>query len=222
MDAARCPWTLDELSHRVAEATRRLGVLQHNGQVAEAPNGRTIRWYQSIGLVSRPEQRGRVAFYGVHHLRELVAIKRLQAQGLALGDVQAQLLGLHDDAVRALADVPVDLEVVAAAAVADGVPVARRGFWAEDVADVVVDSVPVVVTGGVDDAVGHAAERVAVVDVDAGVSIVLPALSRALTSDDRAAMVAAVVATLTARGLRAVSPSTQPAPPPATSTKEGD
>jgi DNA-binding transcriptional MerR regulator len=221
MDAARCPWTLDELSHRVAEATRRLGVLQHNGQVAEAPNGRTIRWYQSIGLVSRPEQRGRVAFYGVDHLRELVAIKRLQAQGLALGDVQAQLLGLHDDAVRALADVPVDLEVVAVDVAA--APIARRGFWAEDVADVVVDSVPVVVTGGVDEDVPVAsAERVAVVDVDAGVSIILPALSRALTSDDRAAMVAAVVATLTARGLRAVPPSTQPAPPPATSTKEGD
>jgi DNA-binding transcriptional MerR regulator len=100
------PWTLAELTERVDAVLRAEGIRQENGQVAEAPNGRTVRWYQSIGLLRRPEQRGRVAFYGRAHLAELVAIKRLQSGGLSLGDVQARLLGLSDEAVLALAALP--------------------------------------------------------------------------------------------------------------------
>jgi DNA-binding transcriptional MerR regulator len=100
------PWTLAELTERVDAVLRAEGIRQDNGQVAEAPNGRTVRWYQSIGLLRRPEQRGRVAFYGRAHLAELVAIKRLQSGGLSLGDVQARLQGLSDEAVLALAALP--------------------------------------------------------------------------------------------------------------------
>jgi DNA-binding transcriptional MerR regulator len=100
------PWTLLDLTERVDAVLRAEGIRQENGQVAEAPNGRTVRWYQSIGLLRRPEQRGRVAFYGRAHLAELVAIKRLQSGGLSLGDVQARLQGLSDEAVLALAALP--------------------------------------------------------------------------------------------------------------------
>ena len=102
------PWTLDELTRRVDAVLARDQVRQDNGQVAQAPNARAVRWYQSTGLLRRPDQRGRVAFYGAAHLAELVAIKRLQANGLSLADVQSHLQGLDDEALYALAALPAD------------------------------------------------------------------------------------------------------------------
>jgi len=140
MDAT---WTLETLTQRIDAVLRQEGIHQHNGQVAEAPNGRAIRWYQSTGLLRRPEQRGRVAFYGPAHLAEVVAIKRLQATGLSLVDVQARLQGLNDDALFALANLPAELTADAnvsadvSAPDADSV-VVRRSFWDDDVADAAV------------------------------------------------------------------------------------
>ncbi len=137
MDTAR--WTLDEPCRRCGEALDRAGVHQHNGQVAQAPNGRAVRWYASIGLSSRPVQRGRIAFYGPRHLAQLVAIKRLQAGGLSIECVQEALCGTGDEEVKALADVPSDLlqDTVDAAedcGASDDSP-KRRPFWADGVAD---------------------------------------------------------------------------------------
>jgi DNA-binding transcriptional MerR regulator len=100
------PWTLTELTAQVDAVLRAEAIRQENGQVAEAPNGRTVRWYQSIGLLSRPEQRGRTAYYGAVHLAELVAIKRLQSRGLSLVDVQTRLQGLGDDDLFSIAALP--------------------------------------------------------------------------------------------------------------------
>lgn len=102
------PWTLDELTRRVDAVLAGDKVRQDNGQVAQAPNARAVRWYQSTGLLRRPDQRGRVAFYGAAHLAELVAIKRLQASGLSLAEVQSRLQGLDDDALYAVAALPDD------------------------------------------------------------------------------------------------------------------
>lgn len=127
------PWTLDELTRRVDDVLARDQVRQDNGQVAQAPNARTVRWYQSTGLLRRPDQRGRVAFYGVAHLAELVAIKRLQANGLSLADVQSHLQGLDDDGVFALAALPADAIV--------NVDIAHdvsADFWGTAVEDAVV------------------------------------------------------------------------------------
>jgi DNA-binding transcriptional MerR regulator len=199
MDAAANPWTLEELTRRVAEATHRLGLLQENGQVADVPNARAIRWYTSTGLLRRPQQRGRVAFYGPAHLRELVAIKRLQAQGLTLDQVQQQLLGKSDDEVCALAGVPADVEAVAAAVVEGG----GRSFWSDDVADAAVaGAVEVTGDAGAGDVVVGAAR--AAFDHPCGVTVVLPATARTPTADDVQAILSAVVSTLTARGLLAV------------------
>src|SRR3954452_105990 len=89
-------WSLDELVHRVGlaleEATRSGGYPgAPNGRVRDVPDQRVIRWYTSTGLVDRPAGgRGRGARYGVRQLRQLVAIKRLQAQGLPLAEIQAR------------------------------------------------------------------------------------------------------------------------------------
>ena len=195
------PWTLDELTTRVVEATHRLGLLQSNGQVADAPNARAIRWYQSTGLVSRPQQRGRVAFYGPQHLFQLVAIKRLQAQGMALDEIQQALLGKDDDAIRGLAALPRDLEEVVFAVVDAPAPAPpSRSFWAADVVD--ADVAPAAI-------VGPAAPGRLAFDHPCGVTLVLPSgdNGRTPTAEDAQAILSVVVEQLTARGLLAVSPT---------------
>ena len=68
---------------------------------------RTIRYYSTLGLIDRPaEMRGRTAFYGRRHLLQLVAIKRLQAKGQSLANLQQQLLGLSDMEIAAIARLP--------------------------------------------------------------------------------------------------------------------
>ncbi|HEY6796074.1 MAG TPA: MerR family transcriptional regulator [Kineosporiaceae bacterium] len=73
----------------------------------EAPDQRVIRWYVSTGLMDRPiGGRGRGARYGVRHLRQLVAIRRLQGQGLSLAEIQARLAGADDATLATLAELP--------------------------------------------------------------------------------------------------------------------
>ena len=193
------PWTLDELSSRVAAVTQQLGLLQSNGQIADAPNARAIRWYQSTGLVSRPQQRGRTAFYDVQHLLQLVAIKRLQASGKTLEDIQQELLGKDDEAIRLLAALPAEIDLVGV--VAPAPVIEARSFWSADVA--AVDLTPVVV----EPVVPHHPTRLAF-DHPLGVTLVFPS-ARSPTRDDVQAILSAVVNQLTARGLLAV---TVPAP----------
>src|SRR5213593_14744 len=99
-------WTLEQLSDRVADLLAEDYNGQQSGRVRELPNGRTIRWYTTIGLVDRPlATRGRVALYGERHALQLAAIKKLQAQGLTLAEVQEQLLGVTDAKLAELAEV---------------------------------------------------------------------------------------------------------------------
>jgi DNA-binding transcriptional MerR regulator len=104
-------WTLEQLPDRVAELLSDDYDGQSNGRVRELPNGRTIRWYTTIGLVDRPvATRGRTALYGPRHLLQLAAVKRLQAAGRTLAEIQEQLVGATDEQLADLAKVPrVDL-----------------------------------------------------------------------------------------------------------------
>src|SRR5260370_33668264 len=99
-------WTLEDLSARVALALAENYDGQTSGRVREVPDRRTIRYYTTLGLLDRPaEMRGRTALYGRRRLLQLVAIKRLQAQGLSLAGVQERVVGLSDAALRRLAAV---------------------------------------------------------------------------------------------------------------------
>ena len=63
-----------------------------------------MRWYATIGLVDRPlAARGRTALYGPRHLLQLVAVKRLQAQGRTLAEIQFELAGASEDTLRRVA-----------------------------------------------------------------------------------------------------------------------
>ena len=86
-----------------------------SARVRAVPDVRTIRYYTTLGLIDRPaEMQGRTALYGLKHVEQLVAIKRLQAQGLTLSDIQQQLLGLPKSKLKKLAALPENLEALAA------------------------------------------------------------------------------------------------------------
>lgn len=102
------------------------------GKIRAFPDLRTLRYYTTLGLLDRPaELRGRTAYYGRRHLLQVVAIKRLQAQGRTLGDIQAQLTGQSDVALEALAQLPADLSLTPAAMPERPEPPRREAsFWA--------------------------------------------------------------------------------------------
>ena len=83
------------------------GPLRTNGRVRDVPNERLIRWYGTVGLVDPPlSRRGRVARYGRRHLLQLVAVKRRQAEGRSLAEIQVELAGVTDETLAAVARVP--------------------------------------------------------------------------------------------------------------------
>ena len=103
-------WTLTELVEIAARALAADDVRVASARVTEVPNERLVRWYSTIGLVDRPAiGRGRLARYGERQLAQLVAVKRLQAQGLSLVEIQQRLLGATDGELRRIADLPADL-----------------------------------------------------------------------------------------------------------------
>jgi DNA-binding transcriptional MerR regulator len=126
-------WTLDELTRQVGwalDGAARAGVYAGapNGRVRQVPDRRAIRWYTTIGLVDRPlAMRGRTALYGRRHLRQLVAIKRRQAEGLSLAEIQAELVGAGDATLAEVSGIP-DLP---AGADRGGDAGTGRRFWAE-------------------------------------------------------------------------------------------
>src|SRR4051812_2534903 len=100
-------WTIAELTAQVALELSIASPGALNGRVREVPDLRTIRYYTTLGLIDRPaEMRGRTALYGRRHLLQLVAIKRLQARGLSLAELQEKLLGRTDRELAAIARVP--------------------------------------------------------------------------------------------------------------------
>ncbi|HEU5155768.1 MAG TPA: MerR family transcriptional regulator [Streptosporangiaceae bacterium] len=99
-------WTIGELAE-LAGAALAGDPVQVSGRVRELPNERLIRWYTTIGLLDPPvARRGRTALYGPRHLLQLVAVKRRQAAGLAIAEIQAELAGATDGMLRELARLP--------------------------------------------------------------------------------------------------------------------
>lgn len=84
-------WTIDEIAQRTGIP------------------GRTIREYQTLGLLPPPRRVGRVGYYGVGHVQRLQLIGRLQDRGYSLagigdlltawrgGDALTDILGLEPD-----------------------------------------------------------------------------------------------------------------------------
>ena len=101
-------WRIEELRELAARALELAPPEgQSSGRVRDVPDVRMIRYYTTIGLIDRAaEIRGRTAFYGPQHLRQLVAIKRLQAQGMTLVEIQGMLTGTSGKQLDQLAALP--------------------------------------------------------------------------------------------------------------------
>jgi DNA-binding transcriptional MerR regulator len=98
-------WTIGELAERATDVLRARPQL--NGRVRDVPNERLIRWYTTIGLLDPPlARRGRIAIYGRRHLMQLVAVKRRQAAGRSIAEIQTELTGATDASLAAIAQLP--------------------------------------------------------------------------------------------------------------------
>jgi len=109
-------WRLEEL---VQLAARALDAAPYEGQtsgrIRDVPDARTVRYYTTIGVLDRPlEMRGRTAYYGRRHLLQIVAVKRLQARGMSLVDIQKNLAGADNGSLRRWAALPAEFWETAA------------------------------------------------------------------------------------------------------------
>jgi DNA-binding transcriptional MerR regulator len=112
-------WTIRELRQRVEQALAGDDA-PANRQVRAVPDERSIRYYTTLGLLDRPSLRGRTALYGPRHLAQLITIKRWQAEGRSLADIQQQLPTLDDAGLAGASGVEL---------VAPPRATARRDFW---------------------------------------------------------------------------------------------
>ncbi len=129
-------WTLDELVERVSEALEAEYPGAPNGRVRDLPDRRAIRWYTTIGLVDKPlGMRGRTALYGPRHLQQLVAIKRRQAEGHTLAQIQAEFTGISPDSLTDIALVPPGMLIEIADGALDRHAPDRPRFWADHPAE---------------------------------------------------------------------------------------
>jgi DNA-binding transcriptional MerR regulator len=97
-------WSIGELAEHAAHELR-AGAQPVNGRVRDVPGERLIRWYTTIGLVDPPlTRRGRIAQYGRRHLLQLVAIKRMQAAGHSIAQIQSALTGATDTMLESAAE----------------------------------------------------------------------------------------------------------------------
>ncbi|MFI0416993.1 helix-turn-helix domain-containing protein [Spongiactinospora sp. 9N601] len=219
-------WTLSELAERAADTLRaRSGnaaaaqtaaggagraAQAANGRVREVPGARLIRWYTTIGLVDPPlTRRGRIALYGRRHLLQLVAIKRLQADGLSIAEIQTRLAGATDAHLATVAQVPrpqADEPEGPSPRPAPPEPAkARSRFWA---APPFPAPAPSPTPPELD---GQAAGMVHGVRLAYGVTVLLDGAGRTPAPSDLAAITAAaapLLAVLAERGLIATGPPT--------------
>lgn len=98
--------TLPEFAAAAAHAVQASGAAPDNRQAKAVPAERMVRYYTARGLLPRPGNRGRALIYGRTHLVRLVAIKRLQGEGLSLEEIAERLAGMSAAQVEELAAIP--------------------------------------------------------------------------------------------------------------------
>lgn len=125
-------WTLRELTAEVAAQLERNYEAADNGQVRAIPDERSVRYYTTLGLLDRPAaMRGRTALYGLRHVAQLVAIKRLQGLGKSLAEIQPLLSTVDDDTLSRISGVVLPR--------APRRREQRAAFWKQDAAAVASD-----------------------------------------------------------------------------------
>lgn len=156
-------YSLEELADGVGRALDALRLGVPNGRVRARPDPRTVRYYTQLGLVDRPlPTPGRQARYGRRHLLQVVAVKRLQAAGVSLAEIQRRLAGAADEELYAAVGPGAEAVLADASPVAGGGGAAERpapraaAFWRA--APTRADPAPQVDTAPPVDMVAEAAE----------------------------------------------------------------
>ena len=99
--APKDSWTLEELVRQVATA---LAAIDPARTAGDPPSARTVRYYTDLGLVDPPSaRRGLHAMYGHRHFLQLLSVKRLQARGLPLSEIRAELASASTSRLTGLA-----------------------------------------------------------------------------------------------------------------------
>jgi hypothetical protein len=221
------PWTIAELAERAADTLTAVPPTVRSRRIREAPNERLIRWYATVGLVDPPlSRRGRIALYGRRHLLQLVAIKRRQAEGRSLAEIQAELAGAADKQLEAIAQVAAHLSGeeqagsdpsgpdhggVTGPGRMDVPPPVR--FWARSAAEPSRGSGPPPEPAGSPG--GHLADQPLGVRVAPGVILLIEDAARSLGPDDLAAVTQAarpLLSALARLGLTGPAPVVSHAP----------
>lgn len=92
-----------ELAKAVETMLRALGARQDRGTVSEIPDERTIRFYQSEGLIDPPIYKsGPASVFTAKHLLQLVAIKLLQSQDVPIKKIRFVMEGKSEDQLEEL------------------------------------------------------------------------------------------------------------------------
>ncbi|MBT3219334.1 MAG: hypothetical protein HN348_09610 [Proteobacteria bacterium] len=87
-------YELSELESAARELLRQCGPGIGDDRVALFPDSRTLRYYQSLGIMNRPVRYdSRTAIYGYISLLQGVCVKLLQSRGFSLAQVQNALKG---------------------------------------------------------------------------------------------------------------------------------
>ena len=94
--------TLNELVDRAKTSLEAVSADAADSRVRAYPDARTVRYYQSIGVVDRPlRYDGRRAIYGERHLLQAITVKVLQSEGYSLAQIQARVPTLTTEQLRA-------------------------------------------------------------------------------------------------------------------------
>ena len=111
---------LDELAVLANQLLEARHVVMRDGRATERIDARTIRFYQTLGIVPKPAYEGRRAIYERDHLVRVVSAKALQAEGYSLAQIQGALpMRKTDELTQALLDLESERKVHAAHASPD-------------------------------------------------------------------------------------------------------
>ena len=179
--------TLRELVAEAAVALSAAGLEQSSGRVSEVPTPRTIRYYARHGLIDKPVGwRGRAALYGRRHIAQIVAIKRMQADGSSLEQIQLALSGASDAELATRSGIALDAAPEAKPAADDA-----GAFWRRVPVDAPEPGAARVDTDEEDgEQVGtpYGGDLLTGARLDPGVALWVEGARRALDDDDIAAI----------------------------------
>jgi len=85
---------VSSLAEQASKILAESGLVQESGTVRDAPDERTIRYYQAEGLISPTEEKnGTASVFGYRHLLQVLVIKKLQSEHLPIRKIRDLMNG---------------------------------------------------------------------------------------------------------------------------------